>query len=98
LVVPRFSASIAVLANALASIEPALALQLAAIVESRAIAPFGGLDSPTFENLDDATRRLGPQALDVARARAALMSYSEAINYLFDGIDQLLEETSCASS
>jgi len=62
------------------------------ISASGALAPV-----PIFETLAGAPRlahaldELGPSAVDDAKARAAAMSYDESLEYMFDGIDRLIE-------
>lgn len=81
------------LADSIAGIDPRLALELAAISESGVIFPFAAFDAPGFERLANNVHQLGPDALQAARSRAAAMSYDDAIQYVFDGIDRLIAET-----
>ena len=81
------------LADAIADRDPTLALQLAAIGDSNAIAPFatsGLIAAPGFEKLASAVSQLGNDALETARARARSMSYDDAMTFIFDAIDGLL--------
>ncbi len=82
------------LADSIAGIDPTLALELAAISESGAIAPFATFDVLTaFERLARTVDELGPDALQAARSRAASMSYDEALEYVVDNIDRLITDT-----
>ena len=55
------------LADSLARRDPELAVELAAISESKAIAPFGAFDAAGYNELAGAVNRLGPKALESAR-------------------------------
>jgi tetratricopeptide (TPR) repeat protein len=82
------------LADSIAGIDPTLALELAAISESGAIAPFATFDALTaFERLAHTVDELGPDALHAARSRAASMSYDEALEYVVDNINRLITDT-----
>ena len=89
-----FSLQLPALGDSIATIDPTLALELAAIAESDTIAPF-----PVFDNLGVSERlahtidELGPDALQAARSSAASMSYDAAVQYVFDAIDRLITET-----
>ena len=81
------------LADSIAGIDPILALQLTAISESGTIASFAAFDALAgYERLADTVDELGPDAVQAARSRAASMSYDEALEYVFAGIDRLIAE------
>ncbi len=80
------------LADSIAGTDPTLAIELAAISESGAIAPFPAFDVlATNERLARTVDELGPDALRAARARAAAMTYHESVQYVFDNIDRLID-------
>ena len=82
-----------VLADAIADRDPTLALQLAAIADSNAIArcaSSGLIAAPGFEKLASAVSQLGNDALETARARTCSMSYDDTMTFIFDAIDGLL--------
>jgi predicted ATPase len=79
--------SLPVIAGALASFEPGVAVDFAAIAESDAITRTAAFDAePALTRLTD------EHAADVAAAhgRAAAMSYHDALAFIFDTIDQLI--------
>jgi len=81
------------LADSIATIDPTFAFQLAAIAQSDTIAPFPAFDAlAAFDQLAHTVDELGPDALQAARSRAASMSYDDAMEYVFDGIDRLITE------
>ena len=78
----------------MAPIDPAFTLGLAAIADSGPIAPIAVLDSiQEGTNLARAVHDLGPTAVDAAPARAAAMSYDDALQHVFDNIDRLIAAT-----
>jgi hypothetical protein len=88
------SLSLPALADSIAGIHPTLAIELTAISESGAIAPFPAFDAlGQYERLAATLDELGPDSLDAARARAAGMSYEQALEYVFDAIEQLIATT-----
>ena len=92
--VGTLSLGLRALADSIADIDPALALELTAISESGAIAPFPAFDAlGQYERLAETFDELGPDALEAARSRAASMSYDEALEYVFDAIDGLIAHT-----
>jgi hypothetical protein len=81
------------IAEYIAGSDPERALQLAAIIESGAIAANPIFDAPVpLEWLTRLVDELGPEAVAAARARATSMSYDEAIGYVFDSIDRVITE------
>ena len=81
------------LGDSIAAIDPTLGLGLAAISESGAIMPFAAFDALAgMKRLANTLDELGPDALQAARARAAAMTYDDALAYIFDGIDHLIAE------
>ena len=80
------------LADSVARRDPGLAVELAAISESKAIAPFGAFDAAGYNELAGAVNRLGPKALESARERAASMSYDDAMAFVFEAIERLIVE------
>ena len=84
-----FTLSLPSLADALAHIDPSAAIQVAAIGESEAIAR-----SPAFASFP-ALGRLAeerPTEVAAAHARAATMSYDDALEFVFATVDQLIAE------
>ena len=58
------------ISEALAPVDASLAVQLAAIGESGAIAAYPFIDNPMMKNLAGAIEELGRDALEAERARA----------------------------
>jgi hypothetical protein len=81
--------SVMALAGALAGVEPLVAVEMAAIIESDAIAHIAAvLATPDFAPLvEDLAIEI-----DAARARAASMSYDDALAFVFDAIERLIDE------
>jgi predicted ATPase/class 3 adenylate cyclase/DNA-binding SARP family transcriptional activator len=80
------------LADSIAGIDPALALELTAI--AGAIVPYAVFDGiAAYERLAPAVDNLGPDAVEAASALAASLSYDGAMEYVFDGIDRLITAT-----
>jgi predicted ATPase/class 3 adenylate cyclase len=84
--------SIASTASNLASIHPEIAVQLAAIAESNAIAPIAVFDMPSLDNLGAAAKQVGPTALDGARSQAVSITYTDAVDFTLNTIDRLLQD------
>jgi hypothetical protein len=84
-----FTLALASLADSLARIHPSLAIQVAAIAESDAITP----SSPftVYATLGHLAQE-HPAEVAAAHARAATMSYEDAIAFVFDAIDRLIAE------
>jgi hypothetical protein len=78
--------SLVALAGTLARIDSLLAVEIAAIAESDAIAPVGAFVTPDLAPLVD---ELATE-IDAARNRAATMSYDVALAFVFDAIDRLI--------
>jgi hypothetical protein len=80
------------LADAIAGFDSELAVQVAAIAASGALAPL-----PLFESLEgwprlpSALDQLGPDAVQAARSWAGTMTYDESLASVFDSIDHLIE-------
>jgi len=55
--------------------------------ESGAIAAYPFIDNPMMKNLAGAIEELGRDALEAERARAATMSYDDAIAFVFETLD-----------
>ncbi len=80
------------LADAIAGTDPVFALGLFAISESGVIAPWTAFEAfGGYERLARTVDELGPAVLEAARAQAAAMTYDEAVHYVFDGIDRLID-------
>ena len=74
---------------ALAGVDPLMAVEISAIVESDAIAPARRIRhvarlAPLVEEL--------PTEIDAARRTPATMSYDDAIAFVFGAIDRLIAE------
>jgi predicted ATPase len=82
------SLQIFALAEALVPTHPELAIELAAISESNAIAPFASNTSPELNHLIDEH----PSLIAAARARAATMTYDQALSLTLTSIDRLIDE------
>jgi len=76
------------LAGALTGVDPHLAVEIGAIVESDAIAPLAAFATPDLAPL---VEELATE-IDKARARAALLTYDDALAFIFDAIDRLIAE------
>jgi hypothetical protein len=76
------------LAGVVADLNPPLAVQIAVIAESDAIAPIAALTTPHLAPLAEAF----PTEVEAARTRATAMSYDDAMAFLFDTIDTLIAE------
>ena len=85
-----FALSLISLASGLAGVNPLMAVEIAAIVESDAIAPIAAFASPDLAPL---VEELATET-EAARARAATMSYDDAIDVVFGAIDRLIAEHS----
>ncbi|HWS44890.1 MAG TPA: hypothetical protein VN636_03445, partial [Acidimicrobiia bacterium] len=83
----QISVQLAVISEALAPVDASLAVQLAAIGESGAIAAYPFIDNPMMKNLAGGIEELGRDALEAERARAATMSYDDAIAFVFETLD-----------
>jgi hypothetical protein len=84
---------VASIAESIVDIDAKLAVEIGAIVESGAIAPFPVFDSPAgAEWLARALENLGPGALTAARARHTTVTYQQAMAFIFDNIDRLIAE------
>jgi predicted ATPase/class 3 adenylate cyclase len=83
------SFQISSVANALALIAPDLAIELAAICESDAIAPFAAFTS--HREMARLAEEL-PSTVATARARAAGMTYEEAIGFFEAEVERLIAE------
>ena len=76
------------LSGALTDVDPLVAVEIGAIVESDAIAPLAVFATPDLAPLvDDLATEI-----DAARTRAASMSYEDALAFVFDAIDRLIDE------
>jgi hypothetical protein len=82
------SVLVSLMAEALAAVDPATAIQLAAIAESDAIAPNRTFGAPQNPNLAATLGELASSQLDPARSRAAAMSYDDALRFAFATIDR----------
>ena len=81
-------------AEALAPVDPIFAVDLAAIADSGAIAPYAVLDLiQDGTQLARAVQEVGPNAVDAARARARAMAYEDALRYMLDNIERLIAAT-----
>ena len=80
--------SLTALAGTLVDVNPMIAVDIAAIIESNAIAPFAAFATSTLAQLVEDL----PPETDAARARAATMSYHDALAFLFQTIDTLIAE------
>jgi predicted ATPase/class 3 adenylate cyclase len=80
--------SLSALAAALVDVNPMIAVEIAAIVESNAIAPVAAFATTTLAQLVEDF----PAEVDAARVRAATMSYQDALAFLFHTIDALIAE------
>ena len=79
------------LANSIARFNPTVALDLTAIAGAMThYAVFDGLAG--YARLAHTVEELGPDAVQVARARTEAMTYDESMQYVFDGIDRLIAE------
>ena len=76
------------LAGVVADLNPPLAVQIAVIAESDAIAPIAALTTPHLAPLAEAF----PTEVEAAQTRATAMSYDDAMAFLFDTIDTLIAE------
>jgi hypothetical protein len=83
-------------AEVLVDADPSFALGLAAIADCGVISTV-----PVFEMQYEWFTRLvgelGPDAVEAARARAASMSYDDAVAYIFDNVERLIAEAESAS-
>jgi predicted ATPase/class 3 adenylate cyclase len=83
------------IANAAAEIDPAFAVDVAAIADCGRIVPFPVLTMlDGFPTLKAATEDAGSDAIDAARGRANRLSYQEALRFLLDGLARLATQTS----
>jgi len=81
------------LGDAIAHLDPAFALDLAAIADSGVVAPVPAFDMlQGFAALSHAIDALGPDAVHAARSRAAAMSYDQAVGLLFDNLERIIAE------
>jgi predicted ATPase/class 3 adenylate cyclase len=89
----NFATQLPGIAEYIAGNDPERAIQLAAIIESDAIAASPIFDAPVpLEWLTRLVDELGPEQVAAARRRAASMTYDEAIGYVFDSIDRVITE------
>ena len=65
-----------------------MAVEIGAIIESDAIAPLAAFPTPDLAPLAEEFAA----EIDAARIRAAVMSYDDALAFLFDTIDRLIAE------
>jgi ATP/maltotriose-dependent transcriptional regulator MalT len=80
--------SLIALASVLADMNPRIAVEIAAVVESNAIASIAAFATPELAQLVEEL----PTEVDTARVRAATMSYDDALAFLFDAIETLIAE------
>jgi predicted ATPase len=85
------------LAEVITDRDPALALEIAAIAGSGAIAPYPMFDIlqgfPRLSALVDGSL---PGVVDAARSRAASMSYDDAVTFIFENVERLCAEAGAA--
>src|SRR5262249_17386163 len=88
------SATLLLFADSLAPIEPSLALQFLALYESDAIAAWSGYEyQPAIAEL----ARRNTAELDTARVTAAAMNYNDAITFILESVDQVIERVAAPS-
>ena len=76
------------LAGSLAGVDRLVAVEIGAIVESDAIAPLAAFATPDLAPLVEEFAA----EIDAARARAATLSYDDALAFVFDAIERLIAE------
>jgi predicted ATPase/class 3 adenylate cyclase len=80
------------LADSLATLDQATALELTAI--GGAIAGYAVFDALAgYTRLAQTVEELGPNAVEAARALAESMTYDQSMDYVFDAIDHLIATT-----
>jgi predicted ATPase len=77
------------LADSIAPTDPLVAITaIAEVIVPHAV--FDGIAA--YERLAPAVDELGPDAVQVARSRAASMTYDESMSYVFDSLDRLISD------